>query len=94
MNHGVEPAALEPVHQFARRHEIGELALGEISPLAVMAEEIANDDIGAAGFVERRHDIRSDEARAAGDKKHESVRLLGVTNASAARASNLRGPAW
>ena len=42
MDDGLEPAALQPVHQFRRRHDIGELALGEIAPFAVMAEQVAH----------------------------------------------------
>ena len=62
----------EPVHQFRRRHEVGELALGEIAPFAVMAEHVANRDVGAAGVVQRGHDIRSDKTGATGHQQHAS----------------------
>ncbi len=38
MDDGVELAAVEPAQQVGRRHEIGELAGGEIAPFAVAAE--------------------------------------------------------
>ena len=70
MDDGIEPAALEPVQQLGRRHEVGELALGEIAPFAVMAEHIANRDIGAAGVIQRGHDVRSDKTGASGHQQH------------------------
>ena len=42
MDHGLQPAALQPVHQLRGRHEIGKLALGQIAPFAVMAEHVAH----------------------------------------------------
>jgi hypothetical protein len=33
-------------HQFGGRHEIGQLALGEIAPFAVMAEHVAHRHVG------------------------------------------------
>src|SRR5882724_9542433 len=35
-----------------------------------MAERVANDDVGAAGVIQRRHDIRSDKTGAAGHQQH------------------------
>ncbi len=66
MNDGVELAALEPFRKFSRRHEIGEPALGEIAPFAVMAEHVADRDIGTARVIQRGHDIRSDKTGAPG----------------------------
>ena len=68
MHHRLELAAVEPAQQIGRRHEVGKLALGEVAPLAVAAEEIVDDDVGAAGLVEARHHIRSDEPGPAGDQ--------------------------
>ena len=70
MDDGVEPAALQPVHQFGRRHEIGELALGQIAPFAVMAEHVAHRHVAAAGVVQRGHDVRSDKTGAPGHQQH------------------------
>ena len=76
MDDGVEPAAVQPVRQFARRHDVGELALGEIAPFAVMAEHVADDDVGAARLVERGHDIRSDKTGAPGHQQHDVPALI------------------
>ena len=54
--------------QVGGRHEIGDLALGEIAPFGVMAEHVIDDDIGAPGLVEAGDDIRADKAGAAGDQ--------------------------
>ena len=54
---GVELAAVQPDRQIRRRHDVGELSLGEIAPLAVGPEKVADDDIRPAGVVERSHDI-------------------------------------
>ena len=67
---GVELAAVEPAQQIGRRHEFGELAAGEIAPFAVAAEHIVDGNVGAAGLVEARDHIRSDEAGPAGDQQH------------------------
>ena len=53
-----------------RRHDVGELALGEIAPFAVMAEHVANRDVGAAGVIQRGHDVRSDKTGATGHQQH------------------------
>ena len=71
MDDGIEPAALQPGQQFGRRHDVGELALGEVAPFAVMAEQVADGDIGAAGVVQRGHDVRSDKTGAAGHQQHD-----------------------
>ena len=55
-----------------RRHDIGELALGEIAPFAVMAEHVANGDVGAAGVIQRGHDVRSDKTGAPGHQQHSA----------------------
>ena len=56
--------------QVMRRHEIGELAFLQVPPFAVLAEHVADRDIGAAGLVEAGDDIRSDKSGAAGHQKH------------------------
>ena len=56
--------------KFGRRHEIRKLPLGEIAPFAVMAKQVANRDIGAAGIVQRGHQIRSDKTGPAGHQQH------------------------
>ena len=58
--------------QLRRRHDVGELALGEIAPFAVMAEHIANGDIGAAGVIQRGHDVRPDKTGATGHQQHDA----------------------
>ncbi len=68
MNHCVELASVEPGHQFRRRHEIGDLAVGEIAPLAIATEHVVNHDIGASGLVEARDHVRPNETGAAGNQ--------------------------
>jgi hypothetical protein len=67
MDDGVEAAPFQPVHQFGRRHEIGQPALGQIAPFAVVAEYVANRDI-PSGVVQRGHDVRADKTGAPGDQ--------------------------
>ena len=42
---------------ICRWHEIGDLSLGEIAPLAGLAEHVVYDDISPAGLVQAGHDI-------------------------------------
>src|SRR6185437_5258948 len=70
MDQSIEPPPLQPIVEFSRRHEIGELALGQIAPFSVLTEQIANRDVGAAGVIEGGHDIRPDKAGAAGHQQH------------------------
>src|SRR5882672_12624786 len=71
MDDGVEPAALQPFRQLRRRHDVREPALGEIAPFAVMAEQIANRNIGVARVVQRGHNVRSDKTGATGHQQHD-----------------------
>jgi hypothetical protein len=68
-----EMAAVEPAQKIGRRHEIGDLAIGEIAPLTVAAEKVVDGNVGAAGLVEARHHIRSDEPGPAGDQQHRQT---------------------
>ena len=77
MDDGIEAAALEPVHQFCRRHDIRKLPLGQVPPLAVMAKHIANRHVEAAGVIQRGHEIRSDKTGAPGHQQHD-VSVLDV----------------
>ena len=38
--------------QVGRRDQVGDLALGEVAPLAVVAEHVIDDDVGPPGLVE------------------------------------------
>ena len=68
MDDGVELAAVEPAHQFGRRHDVGDLALGEIAPFGVvLAEHVVHHDIAGAGLVEASDHVRADEAGPPGD---------------------------
>ena len=68
---GVELAAVEPVHQFGRRHQVGDLALGQIAPFGVVvAEQVVDHDVGRARLVEAGDHVRPDETGPAGDQKH------------------------
>src|SRR6202022_4562276 len=68
------------VHQSSSRIERRKLVsitrspsvavVSEIAPFGVMAEQIANGHVGAAGVVQRRHDIRSDKTGATGHQQH------------------------
>ena len=67
----LELAAVEPGHQFGRRHQIGHPALGQIAPFGVvLAEQVVDHDVAGARLVEARHHVRSDESGPAGDQKH------------------------
>src|SRR6202023_1421612 len=46
-----QPAPFHPVLRPRRRHAVREPALGEIAPLPVVAEQVANSDVGAARVV-------------------------------------------
>ena len=70
VDNGVQPAAFQPVRQLVRRHDIGKLALGEIAPFAVLAEQVAHGHIGAARVIQRGHDVRSDKTGATGHQQH------------------------
>ena len=67
---GVELAAVEPGEQVGGRHHVGQLTLGDIAPLAVGAEHVVDDDVGAARLVEAGHDVRPDKPGPAGDQQH------------------------
>src|SRR6185312_2101119 len=71
MDDGVQLAAAELVQQFGRRNEVRELAFGEIAPFAVVAEPVADRDVGTARFIERGHDVRSDKTGTSGHQQHE-----------------------
>src|ERR1051325_10551492 len=47
------------------------LPLAQISPFAVMPKEIGHNNIGAAGVIQRRHDIRSDKTSPPGHQQHK-----------------------
>ena len=70
MDHGLELAAVEPGEQVFGGNEVGDLALGEIAPLAVRSEKIVDSDIGPAGLVEPRDHIRTDKSGRTGDQQH------------------------
>ncbi len=96
MDDGLQPAAFQPVRQLRRRHDVGELALGEIAPFAILAEHVAHGDIGAARVIQRGHDIRSDKTGPPGHQQH-SVALPLMWHASFAPllpGRQLGQPAW
>ena len=76
MDYGIELAAVQPVRKLGGRHDVGELALGEVLPLAVMAEQVANHDIAPARVVQRGHDVRSDKTGATGHQQHADPCLI------------------
>ena len=67
---------LQPVHQFGRRHDVRELALGEIAPFAVVAEQVADRHVGPARVIQRGHDVRSDKTGATGHQQHDIPALI------------------
>src|SRR5438132_8580847 len=91
MDDGVEPPALQPVHQLSRGHEVRKLALGEIAPFAVMAEHVADGHVGAARVVQRGHDVRSDKTGATGHQQHAVPCLIVLSLSWASFAPVLRG---
>ena len=70
MDDGVELASLQPVREFIRWHDVHQLTLGEIAPFAVPAEQVAHHHVGAAGVIQRGHDVRSDKTGATGHQQH------------------------
>ena len=55
VEHRLDLAAkpVEPVGQPVHRDDLEELALGDVAPFLVVAETVDDDDVSAAGFVER-----------------------------------------
>src|SRR4029077_11669415 len=70
MDDGFELSAFEPLPQFRRWNEIGNLPASEIAPFIIAAEHIADGEIGSPSLVEARKHIRSDKPRPAGDQQH------------------------
>ena len=60
MNDGIKLSPFEPLPQFRRRHEVGNLAAGQIAPFVLGAENVADRDIGASGLIEVGDHVRSD----------------------------------
>src|SRR5689334_13626325 len=84
MNDGIELSPFEPLPQFRRRHEVGNLAAGQIAPFVLAAENVADRDIAASGLVEVGDHVRSDKPGAAGDQQHRSCKT-GLMNGSVPR---------
>src|SRR5262249_491680 len=70
MDDGLELAAVEPAHQIAGRHEVGDLALAEVAPFGRVAERVVDDNVGAPGLVQAGDQIGTDEAGSARDQQH------------------------
>ena len=68
MDDAIELAAVEPAEQIHGWDEIGELAFTQVAPLVIGPQRVIDHDIGAAGLVEARHHVRSDETGSAGDQ--------------------------
>ncbi|GAA0007861.1 hypothetical protein BRDID11002_78670 [Bradyrhizobium diazoefficiens] len=71
----ITASSLRPFSQSgssAGGDDIHKLALGEIAPLAVGAEEITDGDVAAAGVVQRSHDIRPDKTGSGGHQQHSN----------------------
>src|SRR5262249_26659522 len=70
MTAGTRPAAGEPRHRFAGWHTVGNLALAKIAPLAAVAEDVIDHDIGSPSLVEAGDQVGPDEPGPAGDQQH------------------------
>ena len=70
MNDGLELAVIQPADQLAGRHDVGELALAEIAPLAGIPERVVDDNISTSGLVQAGDQIGTDEAGSACDQQH------------------------
>lgn len=72
MNHGLGSAGaiLEIGEQAFGRHDLGDLVLGEVAPLVVALEVIADHDLVRAARAQGSGDVRADEAGPAGDDDH------------------------
>ncbi len=58
---------LQPREQPFDRHDLGEIALGDVAPFIATAEAVDDDEIGMAALVELGRQHRADKAAAAGD---------------------------
>ena len=102
VDHRVELAPVEPAEQVGRADHVGNLALLQVAPLAVRAEPVVHGDVGAAGLVEARDDVRSDESRPAGHQNHQRIprdptsclRAPGPPLPHSARGCNLGKKPW
>ncbi len=72
MNDGIELAALQPAQQLRRRDEISQLALGQVAPLAIAAEMIADGHVRPPGVIQRGDHVRSDKPGPAGYQQHDA----------------------
>ena len=91
----IQPAAVQPGGQFGRRHDVGELALGEVAPFVAVAEQVTHNDVRAARLVERGHDIRSDKTGPTGHQQHAApYPVRGLSFAPVRPAGNFRYPTW
>ncbi len=55
------------------RNDRRELALGEVAPLRLMAQAVADDDVMLVPFLERGREVRAEEAGTTGDDDHGSL---------------------
>src|SRR5262245_45951490 len=78
MKHRLDLAskALEPREQAFDRHDVAEIALGDIAPFVASAEVVDDHNIGTAGFVEGRPEDRADKPAAAGNHQHQAASSL------------------
>ena len=67
------PCSVEEGRQRLGRDQRGQFALSQIAPFLAVAEPVADDEVGSPALIERGHEIRADEAGAAGDEDHRSL---------------------
>ena len=77
--------ALEPRLQCFGRDDVDDLVPGEIAPAFILAQPVDHDHRGAA-LRQLRHDVRADEAGAAGDDVHGLRREVGRPGSARAAA--------
>ncbi len=108
MKHRLDPLAIavEPGEEPVDRHDLEEVALGDVAPFIARAEPVDDDEVGAAGPVELRRQHRADEPAAAGDHQHQAassferaraarlVAAIGVGEGAARIASISRVVEW
>src|SRR5690606_11864811 len=73
--------AAEPREELLLVEVVGDVATHQVAELGGRAQVVDRDDLELPARVERRHEMRADEARGAGDDDHSPNNSCGVTSA-------------
>src|SRR5262249_29682264 len=70
MDDRIKLAAVKPPHEFIRRDDVGQTALGQIAPLVSGTHGVIDDNVGKSAVVKGCNKIGADESSSAGDQNH------------------------